>query len=92
MKEIITTIMCLSFVTGTYEIVVEEQLGHPVYYTGGGLMCWRYDTYSSRNLHANEAYIRSIVSDEQWNDLVSNGIIECSIERDRFYEKALGIG
>lgn len=80
MKEIISTIMCLSFVTGTYEIVVEEQLSHPVYYTGGGLMCWRYDTYHSRNLYVKEAYIHSILSSEQWNQLITDGIIECCIE------------
>lgn len=81
MKEIITTIMCLSFVTGTYEIVVEEHDCHEVRYTGGGLMSMRYDKRDSWTEHHSEQYIRSLISEEQWEELRQNDIIECRIVR-----------
>lgn len=81
-KETVTAVMCLSFVTGTYEIVVEESDYHPVYYTGGGLMCYRYDVRNRWNEMHSEDYVRSLLSDEQWDELMKNEIIECKIERE----------
>lgn len=80
MKEFITTIMCLSFLTGTYEIVVEEHEFHAVRYTGGGIMGYRYDKRDSHSEHKSEKYIRSILTASQFEELTVNGIIECKIE------------
>lgn len=80
MKEFLTTIMCLSFVTGTYECIVEFHDYHAVRYTGGGIMGYRYDKRDSKTVYRSEDYVRSHISEEQWNELCANGIIECKIE------------
>lgn len=80
MKEFLTTIMCLSFVTGTYECVVEMHEYHAVRYTGGGIMTYRYDKRDSMTVYRGEDYVRSHISEEQWRELCANGIIECKIE------------
>lgn len=80
MKEIISTIMCLSFVTGTYEICIEQKEWHTVHYTGGGIMCRRWHTVYAYDHIASEDYVRSILDEGQWADLVQDGIIDCHIE------------
>jgi hypothetical protein len=79
MREIITTIMCLSFVTGLYEIVVEQEDFVQVRYTGGGFKCTKWLMRDSWSEHHSEEYIRSLISEEQWEELRQNDIIECRI-------------
>lgn len=83
MKEIISTIMCLSFVTGTYEVVVDTYFQNDVWYTGGGYYGKKWAKDSSRSVCVSEGYVRSILSDEQWEQLTKNEIIECEIRIDK---------
>ena len=80
MKEFLTTIMCLSFVTGTYECIVEIHEYHVVRYTGGGIMGYRYDKRDAITVYRDEDYVRSHISESQWSELCSNGIVECKVE------------
>lgn len=92
MKIIITTIMCVSFVTGTYEAVVETYDWQQQWRVGGDLrsMCWRkYDTETQR---LTEHEVRSIVSEEQWQQLMRDDIIDCGIEMTlrEYFDKTKG--
>lgn len=77
MKEIISTVMCLSFVTGTYEVVVDTYFRQNVYFTAGGYWGAKWAKESSRDCRVSEDYVRSILSESQWQELCANGICEC---------------
>lgn len=77
MKEIISTIMCLSFVTGTYEVVVDTYMRQNVWYTGGGYWGKTWAKDMSENHRVSESYVRSLLDENEWQELCANGIIEC---------------
>lgn len=81
MKEVITTIMCVSFVGGLYEIVVDCYFQKNVWYTGGGYYGtkWVKDEEISYSRCASEEQVRALISDEQWQELMLNDIIDCNI-------------
>lgn len=76
----IKAIMCLSFLTGTYEVVVETYEWRQQWHVGGDLrsMCWK--KCDTQNHIWDEDRVRAIVSDEQWKCLMNDGIIDCDIE------------
>lgn len=80
MKIVIKAIMCVSFVTGTYEAVVDTYDWQQKWRVGGDLraMCWR--KFDSQNYIWSEECVRAIVSEEQWQKLMADDIIECDIE------------
>lgn len=77
MKEIISTIMCLSFVSGTYEVVVDTYMRQNVWYTGGGYCGKTWAKDESENHVVSEDYVRTLLTDDEWQELCANGIIEC---------------
>ena len=80
MRISIKAIMCLSFVTSTYEVVVDTYDWQQQWHVGGDLraMCWR--KCDSQNCLLDEEQVRAIVSEEQWQKLMADDIIECDIQ------------
>ena len=71
MREIVTAIICLSYVSGIYEIVVEGQVQQSE--------TWRKElAWTERK---SEEQVREMVSSDQWKELVQNDEIKCSINR-----------
>lgn len=85
----IKAIMCLSFLTGTYEVVVETYEWRQRWHVGGDLreMCWK--KCDTQNHIWNEEQVRAIVNDEQWQRLMTENIIDCDVEMSikEYYDK-----
>lgn len=80
MKIVIKAIMCVSFVTGTYEAVVDTYEWRQRWLVGGDLREMHWQKCDSENYIWSEERVRAIVSEGQWQKLMADDIIECSIE------------
>lgn len=77
MKRIVS-VMCLSYVSGMYEIAVEKLLQHYQRYPDGSIVypwCKEVEWTETKT----EAEVRSLLTDAQWEELMHNDIIECNI-------------
>lgn len=79
MEIAIKAIMCLSFVTGTYEVVVATYNWERQWVIGGDLraMCWR--KWDEKNYLWDEARVRTIIGEDRWQQLMADNIIETDI-------------
>ena len=80
MKQIIVSVMCISYVSGVYEIAVEGFLQHYQRYPDGSIgypWCKELEWTETKT----ETEIRSLLTDKQWEKLMHDDIIECNIVR-----------
>ncbi len=80
MRIVFRAIMCVSFVTGTYEAVVDTYEWRQRWLVGGDLREMHWQKFGSETQRMDEEHVRAIVSEEQWQKLMADDIIECSIE------------
>lgn len=80
MRIVIKAIMCVSFVTGTYEAVVDTYEWRQRWHVGGDLREMHWQKCDSETQRMDEEQVRAIVSEEQWQKLMADDIIDCSIE------------
>jgi hypothetical protein len=80
MRIAIKAIMCVSFVTGTYEAVVDYYEWRQRWHVGGDLREMHWQKFDSETQRMDEEEVRAIVSEEQWQKLMADDIIDCSIE------------
>lgn len=78
MVDVLTTVMCLSYVTGTYEICVNHHLGlnriENIY------DCNKGNLEETFYVKVNEDDIKHILTQEEWNTLLKYGIVSVTYE------------
>ena len=78
MVDVLTTVMCLSYVTGTYEICVNHHLG--MHRVENIYDCSKGNLEETFYAKVNEDDVKHILTQEEWNTLLKESIVNVAYE------------